>query len=253
MVLFLIAGTYFIARAVRREMEVSRMQSRLRLGGFARIPVAVDFDPAALGDSGIGARAERGTAAGVLHDAGARDAAPAAAGGGAAEFRTHGGGRAAPTGSKRSRRRAWSIAWRANSKPQLAAGRRIELSGPDATCAINADPDALSVVLRNLIDNALKYSPEHAGDLGAVGAGARAGGDPGARRGTGDHGGRAEGDLPQIRARKRGGRGQRERVGRRTGDGASTSSRRTTARSGWTASLAQGSTFTVVLPALEQS
>jgi len=44
---------------------------------------------------------------------------------------------------------------------QLAAGRRIELSGPDATCAINADPDALSVVLRNLIDNALKYSPEH--------------------------------------------------------------------------------------------
>src|SRR5260370_24474875 len=45
---------------------------------------------------------------------------------------------------------------------QLASGRRIELHGPEATCAINADPDALSVVLRNLIDNALKYSPEHA-------------------------------------------------------------------------------------------
>jgi len=44
---------------------------------------------------------------------------------------------------------------------QLAAGRRIELDGPDATCPISADPDALSVVLRNLIDNALKYSPEH--------------------------------------------------------------------------------------------
>jgi signal transduction histidine kinase len=42
---------------------------------------------------------------------------------------------------------------------QLAAGRRLELSGPENACAIDADPDAFSVALRNVIDNAFKYSP----------------------------------------------------------------------------------------------
>jgi signal transduction histidine kinase len=39
------------------------------------------------------------------------------------------------------------------------AGRRIELMGPDSPCPVEADPEALAVALRNLIDNALKYSP----------------------------------------------------------------------------------------------
>jgi signal transduction histidine kinase len=43
---------------------------------------------------------------------------------------------------------------------ELAAGRRLELSGPEQACAIDADPDALSVALRNVIDNAFKYSPD---------------------------------------------------------------------------------------------
>jgi signal transduction histidine kinase len=40
------------------------------------------------------------------------------------------------------------------------SGRRIELEGAGERCTIDADPDALSVALRNLVDNALKYSPD---------------------------------------------------------------------------------------------
>jgi signal transduction histidine kinase len=39
------------------------------------------------------------------------------------------------------------------------SGRRIELSPPEYPCSVQADPEALAVALRNLIDNALKYSP----------------------------------------------------------------------------------------------
>ncbi len=40
------------------------------------------------------------------------------------------------------------------------AGRRIEVAGGRNGASIQADPEALSVALRNLIDNALKYSPD---------------------------------------------------------------------------------------------
>jgi len=39
------------------------------------------------------------------------------------------------------------------------ARRRIDRIPPDASCLIEADPDAIAVALRNLLDNALKYSP----------------------------------------------------------------------------------------------
>jgi signal transduction histidine kinase len=39
------------------------------------------------------------------------------------------------------------------------SGRRIELKGPSEECAIQVDREALAVALRNLVDNALKYSP----------------------------------------------------------------------------------------------
>jgi len=49
----------------------------------------------------------------------------------------------------------------AELQPQVTgAGRRIELSGSPALCRIEADPDAISVALWNLLDNALKYSPD---------------------------------------------------------------------------------------------
>jgi signal transduction histidine kinase len=45
--------------------------------------------------------------------------------------------------------------------PQLAgSGRSIELHGTPSHCRIAADREALSIALRNLVDNALKYSPE---------------------------------------------------------------------------------------------
>jgi signal transduction histidine kinase len=44
--------------------------------------------------------------------------------------------------------------------PQLEAqGRHIELSGTPAPLKIDGDPEAISVALRNLVDNAIKYSP----------------------------------------------------------------------------------------------
>src|SRR5262249_7614854 len=39
------------------------------------------------------------------------------------------------------------------------SGQRIECSGPGDGCPGQAGPEALAVALRNLIDNALKYSP----------------------------------------------------------------------------------------------
>src|SRR5437899_11466494 len=44
---------------------------------------------------------------------------------------------------------------------QLAGcGRQIELRGPEHACVVEADSEALTVALRNLVDNALKYSPD---------------------------------------------------------------------------------------------
>jgi two-component system phosphate regulon sensor histidine kinase PhoR len=49
----------------------------------------------------------------------------------------------------------------AEFEPQAAVqGRHIELQGTREQCSIEADPEAISVALRNLVDNAIKYSPE---------------------------------------------------------------------------------------------
>lgn len=40
-------------------------------------------------------------------------------------------------------------------------GRHIELRGDRSHCRIEGDPEAISVALRNLVDNALKYSPNY--------------------------------------------------------------------------------------------
>src|SRR5262249_5537107 len=52
----------------------------------------------------------------------------------------------------------------AEFEPQLAgSGRQIELKGPFEQCTVAADREAVAVALRNLVDNALKYSPNSAG------------------------------------------------------------------------------------------
>lgn len=49
----------------------------------------------------------------------------------------------------------------AEFETQIAgSGRHIELEGLKGRCTIDADPEALSVALRNLVDNALKYAPD---------------------------------------------------------------------------------------------
>jgi signal transduction histidine kinase len=53
------------------------------------------------------------------------------------------------------------------------ASRRIDVQGPTAGCAIVGDEAALSLALRNLLDNALKYSPA----AGSVRVGWRRAGD----------------------------------------------------------------------------
>jgi signal transduction histidine kinase len=46
-------------------------------------------------------------------------------------------------------------------EPQIASiGKHIETMSADTPCLIDADPEAISVALRNLLDNAVKYSPD---------------------------------------------------------------------------------------------
>lgn len=49
----------------------------------------------------------------------------------------------------------------AEFEPQISAsGRHLQLGGSREPCTIHADPEALSVALRNLVDNALKHAPD---------------------------------------------------------------------------------------------
>jgi signal transduction histidine kinase len=159
MALFLIGGAYFIAHAIRKDREISRMQSdfvsavshefrspltsirqlseMLALGRVPADPRRQVYYETLVRES---TRLER-LVEGLLNfgrmEAGAGPyrfdevEVSALAAGVAAEF-----------------------------EPQVAGqGRRIEFEGAEHGCRIHADPEALTVALRNLIDNALKYSP----------------------------------------------------------------------------------------------
>ncbi len=45
------------------------------------------------------------------------------------------------------------------SSQSQESGRRVEITGPRNECRVLADPEALTLALRNLVDNAIKYSP----------------------------------------------------------------------------------------------
>ncbi len=160
MVLFLVAGTYFIGRAIRREMEVSRMQSDFvsAVSHEFRSPLTSIRQLSEILELGRVPSDERRQ---VYYTTLVRETqrlqrlVEALLNFG----RMEAGARAYRFEEIETASLVHRVA--GEFEAQLAAGRRIELHGPEATCAINADPDALSVVLRNLIDNALKYSPEH--------------------------------------------------------------------------------------------
>jgi signal transduction histidine kinase len=161
MVLFLVMGTYFIARAIRRESETMRMQSDFvsavshefrtpltsvrqlsELLAHGRVPTEERrnlYYKTLLRES---ARLER-LVEGLLNFG-----------------RMEAGGRQYHFEELDATRLVHQVV--AEFSPQLEAqGRRIELSGAPAPLRIDADPEAISVALRNLVDNAIKYSPDH--------------------------------------------------------------------------------------------
>ena len=159
MVLFLIAGTYFIARAIRREMEVSRMQSdfvsavshefRSPLTSIRQLSEILELGRVPSEDrkqvyySTLVRETQRlQRLVEALLNFGRMEA-------GARPFRF-----------EECEAAALIHRVAGEFESELASGRRLELHGPETACAIDADPDALSVALRNVIDNAFKYSPE---------------------------------------------------------------------------------------------
>jgi signal transduction histidine kinase len=161
MMLFLILGTYFIARAIRREIEVSRMQSNFvaavshefrspltamrqlsEILALGRVPTEdrrqVYYETLVRETSRLQRLVE------ALLNFGRMEA-------GARLYRFE-------------ELDAATVVHRVVSEfePQMAGlGRRIELNGAPSECPIEADPEAISVALRNLVDNAIKYSPNH--------------------------------------------------------------------------------------------
>jgi signal transduction histidine kinase len=160
MTLFLVLGTYFIARAIQREAETQRMQSAFvsavshefrspltsmrqlsELLAFGRVPSEdrrqLYYDTLVRETSRLERLIESLLNFGRMEE-----------------------------GARRYRFEELdaSVLVRkvvAEFEPQIAPlGRRIEMAGELSRCMIEADPDAIGVALRNLLDNALKYSPD---------------------------------------------------------------------------------------------
>ncbi|MEO8029141.1 MAG: HAMP domain-containing sensor histidine kinase, partial [Bryobacteraceae bacterium] len=158
-VVFLILGTYFIARAIRRETETLRMQSDFvsavshefrspltsmrqlsEILALGRVPSEerrqLYYETLVKESTRLQRLIE------TLLNFGKMEA-------GARQYRFE-----ELDASQLVRRVVSEI------EPQIAgSGRHIEVHGADAGCMIDADPDAIGVALRNLVDNALKYSP----------------------------------------------------------------------------------------------
>jgi len=158
-VLFLIAGAYFIARAVRRDLEVSRMQSDFVAA------VSHEFRSPLTSIRQLSEMLAEGRVPGedrrhVYYETLVRETTRLQR---LVEALLNFGRMEA--GVRKYRFEEMDAAGlvekvAAEFTLQIAAsGRHIELEGPAGNCRIDADPEALSVALRNLLDNALKYSP----------------------------------------------------------------------------------------------
>jgi signal transduction histidine kinase len=157
--LFLIAGAYFIARAVRRDLEVSRMQSDFvsAVSHEFRSPLTSIRQLSELLAEGRVPAQERRQ---VYYDTLVRESTRLQR---LVEALLNFGRMEAGVRKYRFEETdAASLVEKvvAEFTPQIAAsGRHIELEAAAGVCPIDADPEALSVALRNLVDNALKYSP----------------------------------------------------------------------------------------------
>src|SRR5882672_9100105 len=159
MVLFLISGTYFIGRAIRREMEVLRMQSDFvsAVSHEFRSPLTSIRQLSEILALGRTPNAERRQ---VYYETLVRETTRLQR---LVEALLNFGRMEAGVRQYRFEELdAASLVERvaAEFQPQIAeSGRSIQVEGVVDPCRIDADPDALAVALRNLVDNALKYSP----------------------------------------------------------------------------------------------
>jgi signal transduction histidine kinase len=157
MVLFLLAGTYFIARAIRREMEVSRMQSEFvsAVSHEFRSPLT---SMRQLSEMLLAGRVPSEERRDKYHATLVRETqrlqrlVEALLNFG----RMEAGARPYRFEEVDAAELAQRVA--AEFETEIASGRNLELYGYGG-CRFHADPEALRVALRNLVDNALKYSP----------------------------------------------------------------------------------------------
>ncbi|HTS24841.1 MAG TPA: HAMP domain-containing sensor histidine kinase [Bryobacteraceae bacterium] len=159
MVLFLISGTYFIGRAIRREMEVSRMQSDFVSGVSHefRSPLTSIRQLSEILALGRVPSEERRQ---VYYETLVRETARLQRlVEGLLNFgRMEAGARQYRFEELEAGALVRQVVGEFESQVAGSA-RHIETSGTAAPCRIEADPEAISVALRNLVDNALKYSP----------------------------------------------------------------------------------------------
>ena len=160
MVVFLVLGTYFIARAIRREIEVSRMQSDFvaAVSHEFRSPLTAMrqlSEILALGRVPSEQRRQMYYDTLVMETSRLQRLVEALLNFG----RMEAGARLYRFEEVDASELVHRVV--AEFEPQAAVhGRHIEMEGTREQCAIEADPEAISVALRNLVDNAIKYSPE---------------------------------------------------------------------------------------------
>jgi len=158
MVGFLLTGTYFIARAIRREMEVSRMQSEFvsAVSHEFRSPLTSIRQ---LSEMLLAGRVPSEDRRHIYHGTLVRETqrlqrlVEALLNFG----RMEAGARQYRFEEMEAAELAHRVA--AEFENEVASGREIALHG-NGDCRFEADPEALGVAVRNLVDNALKYSPQ---------------------------------------------------------------------------------------------
>ena len=161
MLAFLWTMTYLMARAIRREAEVARLQSDFvaAVSHEFRSPLTTVRQMAEMLERDRSA--DRARQHDVLPGTGGRSDAAAAAGRNAAELRPDGSRCRAISICPGRRCRHWCGPW--SAIPNRRRGRpasRLKCAATTAAVRVLADEDALALAVRNLIDNAIKYSPD---------------------------------------------------------------------------------------------